>query len=94
MKIYYRDSMSYDNSRVGYDAPSFDYQTKPFVDREGNVIRSKEVTVDDRLTEKEALDVFYEAICLIVNHGKGLDEGIRIAEAEILKKKEKKEQNA
>ena len=86
MKIYYRDSCSYDNSRVGYDAPSFEYQTKPFLE-DGKEAYSKSVTVDDRLTEKEALGVFYEAICLIVNHGKGLEDGIRIAEKEILKKK-------
>ena len=87
MKIYYRDRCSYDNSRVGYDAPSFDYQTEPFSDSNGKEACSKSVTVDDRLTEKEAMDVFYEAICLIVNHGKGLLEGIRIAEKEMLKKK-------
>ena len=87
MKIYYRDRCSYDNSRVGYDAPSFDYQTEPFLDSNGKEVYSKSVTVDDRLTEKEAMDVFYEAICLIVNHGKGLLEGIRIAEKEMLKKK-------
>lgn len=87
MKIYYRDSCSYDNSRVGYDAPSFEYRTEPFLDHEGKEMYSKTVEVDDRLTEKEALDVFYEAICLIVNHGKGLEDGIRIAEKEILKEK-------
>ena len=87
MKIYYRDRCSYDNSRVGYDAPSFDYQTKPFLDSDGKEAYSRSVTVDDRLTEKEAEDVFYDAICLIMNHGKGLDDGIRIAEKEMLKKK-------
>ena len=87
MKIYYRDRCSYDNSRVGYDAPSFDYQTKPFLDSDGKEAYSLSVTVDDRLTEKEATDVFYDAICLIMNHGKGLDDGIRIAEKEMLKKK-------
>ena len=87
MKIYYRDRCSYDNSRVGYDAPSFEYQTEPFLEHEGKEMYSKTVEVDDRLTEKEAMDAFYEAICLIVNHGKGLEDGIRIAEKEILKKK-------
>lgn len=87
MKIYYRDSYSYDNSRVGYDMPSFDYQTTPFLDANGNEKYSQSVIVDDRLNEKEALEVFYEAICLIVNHGKGLLEGIRIAEKEVLKRK-------
>lgn len=87
MKIYYRDSCSYDNSRVGYDMPSFEYQTKPFVNYKGEEVYSKTVTVDDRLTESEALDVFYGAICQIVNHGKGLDEGIIITQREILKKK-------
>ena len=87
MKIYYRDSYSYDNSRVGYDAPSFDYQTTPFLDAEGKETYSKSVTVDDRLTDKEALNVFYEAICLIVNHGEGLERGVEIAERELLKKK-------
>jgi hypothetical protein len=57
------------------------------LDSNGKEAYSKSVTVDDRLTEKEAMDVFYEAICLIVNHGKGLLEGIRIAEKEMLKKK-------
>ena len=87
MKVYYRDQCSYDNSRVGYDMPSFDYQTTPFLNQNGQEVYSKWVMVDDRLTEKEALDVFYEAICLIVNHGKGLDEGVRIAEQKLLESK-------
>ena len=85
MKLYFSDGGSSfrDNSRVGYDTYSIDYQLEPYTD--GRYCHICEIR--DCFTAEEARAIAHSAACDAVNEGKDLSRGVKEAEERMLKRK-------
>ncbi|MBQ4511339.1 MAG: hypothetical protein II984_11490 [Clostridia bacterium] len=87
MKIYFCDGGStfYDNSRVGYNSFSIEYQLEPYTDGRYCTV----CEIDDSFTEKEALLIAQYAASDAVNKGQALWTAVK-EEAELLMKSKNK----